>query len=523
MKESRTKNSLLNFASSIGAQMLMMLMQFVVRTVFIKTLGENYLGLSGLFSNILNLLSLAELGVGNAIIYRLYEPVARDDRRRITILIHFYRKVYLLIGLVIAVIGAALIPALPLLIKNYERLQELHINAVLVYGIFLFQSVSTYWFLAYKQIIIGVKQKQYYATVIGYGFTIGSSILQILLLLLYPNFILYVFIAVFSGILQNLIIARFADKKYPYINDDVPEKLGSDEVRSVFKDCGALMIYKINNVVVKSTDNIVISSFLGLGQVALYSNYYIFYTTITSLYKKVVVAVGHSLGDLHATHDLDHEYEVFRIMMFVSAILGGTSFVGISTVADEFVLKWLGEKWVLAQPVSILIGLELYTAVFKVFLSKYRTTMGLFQQAKFRPVAGMLINLVISVLLVKPLGVTGVLIGTVAADWLTFMWYDPLIIHRKGFENRFPVFRYYGRFLLNFAVSSAVCALDMLICRHFFVGHGWFSVIVHAIICSVTTPIALLLISLNTPESAYCFQMAKKLAHTIRHKVFRKS
>lgn len=500
---SRTKNALLNFISSIGGQLLVILMQFVVRTVFIQTLGKSYLGINGLFTNILSMLSLAEMGVGSAIIFKLYDPIAHSDQQRISMLMRFYKTVYRYIGVAVAVIGVCLIPFLPIFINDYEKLAELNISAVFIFLIYLFDSISSYLFFAYKSAMIKADQKEYFINLISYFFTIGSSVLQIISLFLFKSFEIYVIIIVIKTIGQNLAVAVFADKHYPFLKDKNADRISLEEAKGVFKDCAALFVYKMNGVVLKSTDNIVLSAFLGLDSVALYSNYAVFYITIRTLFIKIFNSVGHSIGNLHTTHDIKQEYKVFETTMFVSAILGGTAFVGIFVVADEFIRGWIGQDWILAQPFSFLLGLEIYTHCNNQVLERYRTSYGLFRQGWARPLAGMILNLVVSIALVRPLGISGVLIGTIAADWLTFVWYDPLILHRIGFEKAYPVSRYYLKFAKYTLTTFAVGLLDYLICAHLFVGYGWLSVIIHVAICGITTPVALILASLKTQEADY--------------------
>lgn len=519
-KNSRTTNTIYNFITSVGGQFLTVVVQFVVRTVFIVTLGKSYLGIDGLFSNILSMLSLAEFGVGSAILFKLYEPIAHDDYHRIALLMKFYKTVYRVIGVAVTVIGVCLIPFLPNLISDYDKLQELHINAVVVFLLYLLKSVSSYLFFAYKSAIVKANQKEYLLNIISYAFTVGAGIIQIVCLLLTPDFELYVIIAVLQVILQNVACARLSDKMYPYINEKSTEKISFLEVKEVFKDCAALFLYKLNGVVLKATDNIVLSIFLGLDMVALYSNYYIFYTSINSMLNKIFNSVSHSLGNLHTSHDKEHEYKIYKSVNLITAILGGTAGVGIFVVADEFISAWVGNDWVISQPCALLMGLEIYTLASQLLLNKYRTTMGLFQQAKFRPVAGMIINLVISVALVNVWGICGVLTGTVVANWTTFMWFDPLIIHKYGFENKFSVMNYYGRLLKYTGIVALVGLADRLICSNFLTGYGWFSVIVHAFICGITVPGVLVILSIRKPEGQYVYHLGmnygKKFLNKIR-------
>lgn len=519
---SRTTNSIFNFASSVGGELIAIVMQFVVRTVFIATLGKSYLGINGLFSNILSMLSLAEFGVGSAIIFKLYDPIYRGDKHRITILMRFYKNVYRLIGVFVAIVGVSLIPFLPLLIKEYDKLIQLNINAPLIFCLYLSKSVSSYLFFAYKGAIIKANQKEYIINIVSYFFTVGAAIVQVITLLLFPNFELYVLITVLQIILQNLACAVIANRMYPYIKDKTEDKLGKDEVKEVFNDCTALFLYKLNGVVLKATDNIVLSVFLGLNAVGLYSNYYIFYTTINALFNKIFNSVSHSLGNLHASQEKDREYEVFKATVLVTALLGGTAGVGIFVVSNEFINIWIGNDWVIKQPFSLLMGIETFTLAVRICISKFRTTMGLFQQAKYRPVFGMLINLIVSALLVQNWGISGVLVGTIVSDWLTTMWFDPIIIHKYGYKSRYPVKNYFFTIIKYFLISFTVGGVDYLICTHFMTGYFWFSVIIHAAIVVLTVPVVLLGITFNNSEGRYVRKLGMGYVKKITRKFRRK-
>lgn len=520
-KNSRTTNTLYNFTSSIGGQFITILMHFVTRTAFIATLGKSYLGINGLFSNILTVLSLAEFGVGSAILFKLYEPISKEDHHRIAVLMKFYKSAYRVIGIGVAAVGICLIPFLPMLISDYDKLHTLNINAPFIFCLFLFKTVSSYLFFAYRSAIIQANQKEYLINIISYIFTVAAGIVQIICLYLFHDFIIYVVISILQVIGQNIACAILSDKMYPYIKENTSDRLEKTEIIGIVKDCGALFLYKLNNVVLKATDNIVISMFLGLETVGEYSNYYILYTTINTLFAKVYNAVSHSLGNLHTGTDRKHEYKIFEAVMLITAILGGTAFIGIFVCADELVYSWIGSEWLLAQPFSFLMGLELYTLSFRIALSKYRTTMGLFQQAKWRPLFGMIINLVVSVALVRSWGICGVLVGTIVADWTTMMWFDPIIIHKYGFENVVPVQQYFFKILKYFITVCAVGGIDYFICSNFYVGHKWASVIVHALLCGITVPGALIALNIRSAEGQYVYKLGMGYVERIKRKLKR--
>lgn len=514
-KKSRTKNTIYNLITSFGSQLFHIILQFAVRTVFIHTLGKAYLGIGGLFSNILTMLSLAELGVGSAIIFKLYKPIANNDNNRISALMKFYKQIYRVIGLVVALIGLCLIPFLPWLIKDYDKLATLNINAVFIFCLYLFKSVSSYLFFAYRSAIIKANQKEYLINIIDFIFRVAFSILQIILLLVYPNFVAYLALSIFEVILKNIVVAIISSKLFPYINEQSSERLSRSEIKEVFKDCGALMLYKLNGVVLKATDNIVISSFLGLEYVGLYANYYMLYTFLHSVFTKLFGAVAHSLGNLHATTSGSHEYEIFRKVHLIAAIIGGTASVGIAVCSDELVQNWIGHDWIIAQPFSFLLGLEVITLSFRHFLSRYRTTMGLFQQAKYRPVLGAVINIIVSVVLVRFWGINGVLVGTILADWLTLMWYDPIIIHKYGFKAPEKIKGYFLRTAKYILVIALTGVLDYYLCKRCFVGRGWLSLIIHGILCGITVPVVLVTISSKSSEGKFLLHFVFRIFRKI--------
>lgn len=509
-KDSRIKNSMYNFITSMGAQLVTLVMNFVSRSVFINTLGENYLGISDLFSNILSLLSLAELGVGTAILYRLYAPLAEDNKPRVQAWMYFYKQAYRVIGLIIAGIGLLLIPFLPFIINGYEKFDALGINAVFIYCFYLFKSVSSYLFFAYRSAIVKADQKEYLLTVAGYAVTIATTLLQIVSLVLFKDFIIYLVIAILMVLIQNIVYAIIAHKKYPYISEKPTEKVSRAEVKDTIKDCFALMLYKINSVVLKSASNIILSIIMGLGAVALYSNYYVFYVAIQGLFNKIFDPVVHSIGNLHTTKRVDHEYLVFKSAIFISIVVGATAGVGIYVVADEFIKIWIGARWILPQPFSMLLGLELFTLSLCGTLGKYRNALGLFQQAKYRPIFSAIVNIIVSVIGVKLFGIIGVVLGPLVSYWTTYLVFDPVILHKHGFGGKYPVRNFYFSVIGNLFVASAVGFGLKLLCENVLSNMGWISVIAHALVCGITIPLVLLLVNLKREEIQYLITVFKK-------------
>ena len=260
----RTQNSLFNFITGVISTILIVLLNFVTRSVFIRQLGTSYLGIEGYYSSILSMLSLTELGFGSAIIFKLYKPIEEKNIARIQVLMKFYRNIYAIVGWVIVGLGLCFIPFLPHLIKDYGDLLSLGLNPVVLFLLYLFNSASSYWFFAYKSAFVTATQKSYVMTVAGYAISVAGSIAQILVLVFTRNFVLYVVVLIVQALVSNLLYAYICDKRHPYLKEKTSDRISKEELKDFFKDCSALLLYKINNVVVSSTDNIILTAFVGL-------------------------------------------------------------------------------------------------------------------------------------------------------------------------------------------------------------------------------------------------------------------
>lgn len=245
MTLSRKKNTMLSLLTSGIRQVSSVLFQFLSRTVFIYVLGKEYLGLNGLFTNILTLLSLSELGIGVAITYYLYEPLASNDKERIGSLMQFYKKCYNVVGIVILSVGCSLMPFIDKLVNFEQQLPE---NLYIVYLLFLFQSASTYFFFAYKQTLITADQKLYKIEKINIAYLILGCLVDVIVLLLFRSYLLYLVLKVILVILKNISISITVDKEYPFLKDIKAEKLHRDEIKRFFKDVYSVSIFKVGSV-----------------------------------------------------------------------------------------------------------------------------------------------------------------------------------------------------------------------------------------------------------------------------------
>lgn len=510
-RTSRIQNSTRNLSAALLSQGVSNVLKFVVRTVFIYTLGKSYLGINGLFSDIINMLSLAELGLDTAITYRLYKPIAENDYEKLRKLMKFYKYAYFIIGLVILLAGAIAVPFLPFVVKDYSSLYSLNINPVVIFLLYLFNTASSYLFFAYRSSVIRAAQKMYVTTMIHMIVTVAAQVVQILLLVFFKNFTVYVAVSIFFSILSNFICSCVAKKMYPEVFVFTREKLDVSEIRDIFKDIGAVFVSKVNSVVLKATDNLVLGAFIGIDVVGLYSNYLLFYVTIRSFLSSIYNATKASMGDLFAKSDLQTKYSFFKLMNYITVILYGTAAVGVGIVANELIDVWIGPDYLIKMPFSVLIGVEIIFMGIKQNLNQIRNVSGLFRQMWMRPLVGTVINLGVSVLLVNPFGIFGVIMGTITADIIANFAIDPQIIYKNGFHGEWKVSEYYFRNIRYILELFLIGTADFFICRYVLSGYGWLSVIVHSLICAVSVPACMLIVHRKSEEARYVFGKLKEL------------
>ena len=446
MENSRLKNSALNFASGFLGRVLAILLNFAVRTIFIYCLNEAYLSVNGLYSNILTVLSLAELGFGSAMVYRMYAPVAVKDYQKAAALLQFYKKIYIIIGVVIFLLGLCVIPFMDYIIKDKPDISGL----TLYYILFLVNTSISYWFSSYKASVLYADQKEYIKTNVQNTMAILQSGLQIVLLLLFRKYLLYLLIQLAGNIFLNLYVAHLVDKRYPEIQTYQGASLSAEERVQIRKDTEALVLSRFGHVALNGTDNIIISAVVGVLWVGRLSNYTLICDSVTSVLCQITAAITGSLGNFFATEDKHAGYALFKKVEFLNFWLYGFSFIALVTLLDPFVQIWAGERFVLGLPISIAIAINFFVAGYMNTLWVFRSTIGLFKQGKFRPILVAILNIILSIFLGKLWGVFGVLFATFLSRAAISLWYDPLILHRYGFEVSCKPFfaRYFRRVLL---------------------------------------------------------------------------
>lgn len=460
---SRTINSIRNIIFGFMAQGMTSILAFVNRSIFIYTLGNTYLGLNGLFSDLLTLLSLAELGVGTAITYSMYKPVAENDERKVSALLNLYGKIYTVIGVVVTILGLALTPFLSFFISDLPlELDNLHV----IYLLYLLNTSLSYFFV-YKQSMLIATQRIDITSKIQMIVTLLQNIVQILVLLLFRNFIMYLLVQVVSVVCTNICISRYVDINYSYIKYYKKEKVDESTKKEIFKNISAMFFSKISSAIVTSTDNILISKYVSTIVLGYYSNYLLFINLIRQVTSRVFSSLTGSIGNLLAIESNEKSYDIFKKVFFINFWIVGLCSTMLYILVNPLISIWIGESYKLNQGIVFMICLNLYLRLIRNTFLTFIDTYGLFKEMKWKCVFEAVINLIASLIYLKvfKLGLIGVLIGTFTSNLLTNFWFEPYVLYRSKFKqsliNYFKVFfKYLFVVLLTGLFTGILCNID---------------------------------------------------------------
>lgn len=449
--ESRTKNSIKNLTFALGGQMLSLLMQFAVRTVFIHTLGKEYLGLNGLFSNILSFLSLAELGIGESITISLYKPIAEGDEEKIKILMRIFRKAYCTIGIIILCIGASLTPFLPFFIKEMPDIKHIQI----IYLLNVLISAASY-FYSYKSTFIIANQKNYIVTTNRYIINSLLALSRCMLLLIWHNYIAYLVLQILFLLIENISISSLANKYYPVLKEKTNKPLDKETKSNILNNISALIFSKLGSIVVYSTDNILLSKLFGLAAVGLYSNYSLLLNTVKGVFAQFFSAVIASVGNLRVLADEKKQMEIYNLIFFINFWLFAFATTAFAVLIQPFISLWAGNDYLMAPLTVIFLIINFYIVGMRRTNIMFCSAYGLLRYFKYAPVFEIIINLGASVLLAKIVGEAGIFIGTTISTVCICLWIEPFMLFKHGIK--YSLKKYFIKYFAYMFITAGILA-----------------------------------------------------------------
>lgn len=429
----RSKLAMLNTFFGIINQIVLAIVNIGIRKVMISTIGVEYLGVGGLFSNVLSLLSLTESGFGIAIVYKLYRPIANNDVNCLGQYLSFYSKVYKVIAGVVTGAGIIILPILPFVIKE----TSIPMNEIYWYYIlFLVNNVASY-FIAYKTALLTAYQQNFYVMIINTVTTLIMAIFKIIALILLKNYIIYLLIVIVNTILINVVVSIFANKRYPYLKELKGYVLAEEEKKNIYKDCKAIMFHKVAAYVLTGTDNLLISAFVNVVAVGLYSNYLIVINLINSTLTKLFDAIVPAFGNILATDGEKSAYESYEMVTFFCFLIQTFCTGMLLLLIQPFIQLVFGKDCLLDTKTVFVLVLNFFFLGMRRPAGTMKSASGIFFQDRYWALLEAVLNLVVSILCVQYMGLFGIFVGTIVSGLCIPNLVGPYFLYRDVFRVKF--------------------------------------------------------------------------------------
>lgn len=486
----RTANSLRNAMVGMTVQALIIMAGFVSQAVLVRTLGDIYNGVNGVCNNILSVLKLAELGVGTAMVYSLYKPLAYQDKEQIKSIMSLYKKAYRIIALVVLAGGFLILPFLPFFFHDVPS----EINIYLIFLLFLAETCLSYTF-SYKQSMLYADQKEFITKLVHAVYVVGANASQIIILLTLKNYILVLVLKIFFKLLDNLITCAIVNRKYPYIKEKKVQPLDDGIKRNIMTNIKALFIHRIAGTVVDGSDNLILSVAKGIVSAGLYTNYSLIINNLKTLIITFFRSITASFGNL-LVKDRERAYQVFEVIFFADFWVFTFASTSLLNMMDPFISLWVGAGKILPKLVEYTLVLNFYIQGMRQACQITREAAGIYKNDRFVPLAEAIVNLVVSICLVNVFGIAGIFMGTIISTLTTVFISVPYIAFKYVLKK--PLHLYYMRYAFYFGIALLICVGTTLLCNSLFEQTGLVALLGRTAICAVVPNAILFLLFFRT-------------------------
>ena len=507
MQINRLLNAKKNMITGVIYQMVSLLLPFVIQTVTIYKLGVEYVGIKGLFGAILSVFSLAELGVGSAIVYSMYEPIAKDDIDEICALLNLYKRLYKVIGVAIVVMGIIVLPLLPQLIKG-EYPSD--INIYIVFIMFLAGTVSTYFFYGYKASLLFAFQRRDVVNNISTWVSISISVIQIVVLVVAKSYYGYLILAVMASIINNVVTAYMVNKMYPNIR--CRGKVSEEQLNDIKKKVAGLMIGKICSVTRNSLDVIFISAFVGLLETSLYSNYYYILTMVSGFFFVFLDSIKAGIGNKTVIESTETNYNDYLFLNYAYMMVVGWCAVCMACLYQPFMKIWVGNNLMFPNGLMILFPLYFYELRMSNITMVYSEARGLYWEQRFCCIAQALFNIILNYALGRCFGVTGVLLATMVIVFTMDFCWQISILYKCYFERSKKTI--FSQHLRSGLITLCIGVVVIVICAKITIKNDWCVLIVRALICCTLVPMIYCVLNWNN-------KYFKSIKDVVRNSIYR--
>lgn len=460
MRTSRTGYAAKNIGTNLFLYLATYVAVFISRTYFVRILGNDYLSITGLFQNVIMIVSFAELGLGSASIYCLYKPISENNNTQIISLLKYFNKLYTRVIFISLAIGVLLLPGLPFII-DIPSLGIKSSSIFYYYILFVINTSVSYAMIEYKLFLIA-DQKQYKVNIWTQAIHIGVLVLQTLYIYVTKDYAGYLYLLIFGTLLTNSAIKWYVKNKYKDIFQQKAELLPQSERKSIIQNIKSIFYYKVGAVVLNGSDNIIVSAFIKTTLVGICSNYLLVVNSINSVLMQCFNGVGASIGNHIVETDRDKQIVVFDQLNILCVFLFSFSSICIASLANPLIEIWLGTEYLLDTWSVVSIIAVFYVTGVNQVLSLYRTSFGLFKDARFYPIIAAVANVILAIIAAKILGLPGVFFATALVKFIFFTLLDIRLVFHRGFKTRMrPFIIKYCRDLIVVIIGGLLISMGL--------------------------------------------------------------
>ena len=499
MESSRLRKSSINVIASLLQNLINVFISLGSRIIFVKILNASYLGIIGLFTNVLSILSLADLGITTAMMYSLYKPIAENDTSKIRDLVYFFRKIYLIIAMVVFVLGIIIVPLLPYIIRLEEPISGLNGYYVLA----LLNVVISYLFV-YRTILLTADQKNYILSIYTIVFRIITFVGQTIVLIIFKNYFLYLFTSLIITFFGNLVQNNVTLKRYPYLKGKA-NKVSTEIRKKIFDNVRDLFIYKICGTIQSNTDNILISVMVGTIYVGYYSNYILIISTITTLINTFFSSIKASVGNLVASDgdNDDTKLLIYWVLEFINYWIVAFCTICFVCLFSDCIELFFGKEYLLSFPIVIAIVLNFYTSNIRQTIWTYRETTGIFKETRFITAVTAIINIFLSLILGHYWGIFGIIIATVIARMIYAWWKEPKVLFENYFKQQSSL--YFKKYISRCVITVIVCFVTWFVCNSINIKTLEIKFALKICVCAILPNVLMVVIFFGSKEFKYLY------------------
>ena len=503
MKLKKVKNMKTNIIYGLLYRFLSLLFPFIIRTVMIHYLSAEYLGLSSLFVSILQALNLVELGIGSALVFNMYKPVAENDTKKIGAYLNFYKKCYRIIGLIILILGISIMPFLSHLIKgSYPR----EINLYYIYFIYLINTVLTYWMFAYKNSVALAYQR---TDIENKALLVSQTLMyifQIVLLMYFKNYYYYIILLPIFTVIKNIIVSKKIKKEYPNIIG--MGDITNSEKKAISKNIKALFGHQIAFTIINSADSVILSMLLGLNELAIYNNYYYVFSAIVNIITILFTSIQAGIGNDVITNNKEEIFKNFKRFRLIVFIIVGICSMCFLTLYQPFMKIWMGKTMMLSEKCVIIFVIGFFITQVRRVITTYKNATGMWREDFYKPYVVIIVDIIIDFILINRIGSIGAMVSTIVSMGLIAIPWEIHVIYKHLFKkSKFEYYRFFAKEIVIFAINCLI----MIFIVNFIHLSGIINIIIRLIVTILISASIYLISHYNDEEFKWCYERLKKL------------